>query len=234
MPPNQRYRIPSRVSTRTLLSAVAEESKVVVGPQVGLLREYLDTADWRAQGRGRQVELDRSTCPGRGVMFDLARPGDRIGDRLGRPGLGAALRDDLPKRQPWSELSDVIEGRRLLVQAEASVGSQVASGRQSGRQDDVRIYLERVTLSGPAGRHRVLRTAAVAAVRGYERSVERVCGVLDALGLQHRDQTVLELALEALGRAGPGAPPGPGVLLDRTQPAHRRWPSCLLACASTW
>ena len=234
MPPNQRYRIPSRVSTRTLLSAVAEESKVVAGPQVGLLREYLDTADWRAQGRGWQVELDRSTRPGRGVMLTLR-------DRETESVIASAARDwaplygtDLPKRQPWSELSDVIEGRRLLVQAEASVGSQVASVVNQDDKTTVRIYLERVTLSGPAGRHRVLRTAAVAAVRGYERSRNEFVGCWTHLVCSIATRRSWSWLSKPSGGRAQVLLPDPECFSTGPSLLTGRWPSCLLACASTW
>jgi CHAD domain-containing protein len=209
------------MSSRSLLSAVSAGSKVVAGRRTAIRRVYLDTADWRAHSRGWTVEADWPAAGTAPVTLTIREGETELVVASTTRDWTPRYATDLPKASPWSELGDTIEGRRLLEQAAADVSTQSFSVVNADGKTTARMEIQRSTLAGPDGHRRVVRTASVTPLRGYERAAERVCAALEGAGLTAGERTMLAVSLDAVGRPGPGPAPGPGVHLDRGLPSTR-------------
>jgi CHAD domain-containing protein len=212
------------MSTKAVMTALRAASGIVAGRPVASRRTYLDTADWRVNAGGWTL------------VVETAEPQDR---RDGSIGVTATLEDglsevvvavarlscvpryaaDLPKVAPWSDIASLIEGRRLLSQAEMESRIQRVAVLNSDGKTTARIQFARHVVRGDSTRRHVARMATVTAIRSYERIAERLAKVLEGIGLEPHDEPLLPVALRWSGRPQPGAKLGPGVALERSMRA---------------
>jgi len=167
-------------------------------PPRNMDRAYFDSFDWRAYASGHVLEQEHWGEDTRLVWRTLGS-----GEPLANLHTETTPRFvwDLPATPLRERLEPILEMRALLPQAR--VGSRVHTLR--GLNDDdktvVRVVVEddRLLLGGGKTR-RLGSRVRVVPVKGYDRDLERVLGVLrDEMGLQAAEEDLMIAAVRALG-----------------------------------
>jgi CHAD domain-containing protein len=213
------------MSIKSVIAVIHLRWDVASEAPSALRRTYLDTADWRIHRRGWTLEVDHGASPRPGAAKDevlTLRQRESEAVVAWAPTDGPpSFASDLPAGDLWGQVATVIEDRRLLTQVEVGTQLQRIAVLNADEKTTARVLLERHTLTDSDERSRVLRTATVTGVRGYERSARRIADALSAAGLQRQTEPLLNVALSLAGRTLPGAKSGPGVDLERSMPAAR-------------
>lgn len=197
-----------------MVDRLGQEVTIVAEPLRSGLRLYLDTADWRLNAAGWTMELEHGTSL---TLRETQTDEPRVTTEVAGAPTGAG---DLPPGPAWDRLRPVVEGRCLLVQLSAEVRSHRLAALDREGKTTARVELVRYSVGSAEG-HRVVRYATVFPVRGYDRSAARIVSVLDGMGLRRVDGPLIVSLLAAAGRPRPGTNLGPGVPLDRSDPAAR-------------
>lgn len=223
---SNRFRIPSRLSSKAVISALRASWVVSADAPVSGRRTFADTADWRVARKGWTLEVDEVGHPpttGKEVTVTVR---DRVTDLA----LVTAAADGAPRFASdlagdglWPEVRDAIDDRRLLPQLESEYRSVRISVLNDDRKTTARVVLERHLFEDRGGgvapgRH-LVRVATVVPVRGYVKTAERICEALSRAGLRPQPQALYGAALALMGRAEREEKLGPGVPLDRATPA---------------
>jgi CHAD domain-containing protein len=223
--PVARFRIPSRMSTRTVVASLRQRWTVAPDSPAHAHqahRAYLDTADWRVFRAGFTLEADGAVAATNGSASPVALTlRDQAGRALAGPVEVAAppgFAGDLPGGSaPWAEVAAAMGDRCLIPQAEMETRVHRFSLRNPDGKITARLVLERHTVAG--SRPRVLRLVTVVPLRGYEATAARIAKQLSDSGLVELDAPVLALARAALRQSPPGRVLGPGVDLEPSMPA---------------
>ena len=213
------------MSIKSVIAAIHLRWDVASEAPSAVHRTYLDTADWRIHRRGLTLDMDDGASSPVGAAKEGAltlrhRESDAVmawAPADGPPAFAA----DLPGGDLWGQVVTVIEDRRLLPQVEVDTHFQRVAVFNADDKTTARVLLERHVLPDSQKHSRVLRTATVTGVRGYERSAQRIADALSAAGLDRQAESLMSVALSLVGRASPGAKLGPGVDLYRSMPASR-------------
>src|ERR1700722_8011619 len=177
------------MSIKSVIAAPHLRWEVASEAPSSVRRIYLDTADWRIHSAGWTLEMDSAgpgpTAASKDGALALRRresgavvawaPADD-------PPLFAA---DLPVGDLWAQVATVIEDRRLLPHVEVDTHFQRVAVLNADDKTTARVLLERHVLPDSDKHRRLLRTATVTSVRGYEKSAHRIADALSAAGL-HR------------------------------------------------
>ncbi len=193
-------------------------------------RTYLDTADWRIHSGGWTLEMDSGARTPAAASKDAASKDGALALRRRESDAvmawapadaPPAFAAELPVGDLWAQVATVVEDRRLLPHVEVDTYFQRVAVLNADDKTTARVLLERHVLPDAEKHRRVLRTATVTSVRGYEKSAHRIADALSAAGLHRQAEPLLSVALSLAGRTGPGAKLGPGVDLERDMPAAR-------------
>jgi CHAD domain-containing protein len=173
-------------------------------------RCFLDTADWRLYGAGCTLEVDVSS---RSVTVTLRdRRTEEVQASWHQPS-PPEFAADLPEAA-----AKAVGDRRLVPQVELGARLQRVAVLNDQHKTTARVMLERYLMDSGSPR-RIVRSASIVPVRGYDRSAERVAGVLQQAGLHPYDTPLLDLILKLQRRPAPGSDLGPGVPLTRQMSA---------------
>jgi CHAD domain-containing protein len=219
------------MSIKSVIAAIHLRWDVASEAPSAVHRTYLDTADWRIHRRGLTLDMDDGASSPVGAAKEGAltlrhRESEAVVAWVPADG-PPTFASDLPVGDLWGQVATVIEDRRLLPQVEVDTHLQRIAVLNSDDKTTARVLLERHTLTDSRERSRVLRTATVTGVRGYERSAQRIADALSAAGLEQQTESLLNVALSLAGRPSPGAKSGPAVDLERSMPAARAVASIL-------
>jgi CHAD domain-containing protein len=173
-------------------------------------RCFLDTADWRLYGAGCTLEADVTN---RSVTVTLRDRRTEEVQASWTPSCLPELAADLPERA-----AKAVGDRRLFPQVEIGARLQRLAVLNDQSKTTARVVLERYLMDSGSPR-RIVRAATILPVRGYDRSAERVAGVLQDAGLHPYDTPLLDLILRLQRRPAPGSDQGPGVPLKRQMSA---------------
>jgi CHAD domain-containing protein len=210
MPVPRRFRIPARMPTRSVVVQLDTELSASIAPPETFQRCFLDTADWRLYVAGCTLEADVTNGLVRVTLRDRRTEEVQAAWNQSTPPEFAA---DLP-----AAAAKAVGDRRLLPQVELGARLQRVAVLNDEHKTTARVLLERYLMDAGSPR-RIVRAATILPVRGYDRSADRVAGVLQHAGLHPYDTPLLDLILRLQRRPAPGSDLGPGVQLKRQMSA---------------
>jgi CHAD domain-containing protein len=193
------FTLPEEWSRDTLNAHLGQTHRVLEEPDLVISRTIYDSFDWRLYQAGGTLEVVESDRDRHLVWRGL---GDGERSRVPLADGVPLFARDLPDGVLRERLASLLEMRALLPQAQ--VDSRVQTLRVLNEDDKtvLRLVFERATSRDPTGgSNRALGARLrLAPVRGYDRVLQRVQGILSRdLGLTPAPQ---DLALEALTSVG--------------------------------
>jgi CHAD domain-containing protein len=214
-PPIPRYKIPRRVSDRSVVEALRGRWQVRVLDAGKSRRTYIDTADSRLLKDGWALAVHSGESGTEKLEVSSAADDSVIASSplADVPQWGA----DLPEGEPWRQLASAIGERRLLTRMKVESSTKLYAILDDEAKTTVRVHVERhMRTDGQAQVHR-LRLLTVAPVRGYEKQGRAVSKLLSDAGLPSQQGSITMHLASPAGIAGtPGARrPGP---MNRSMP----------------
>jgi CHAD domain-containing protein len=181
--------LPEGLEPERLAAAVAGDGYAVLAMDASADRAhrvYYDTFDGRLRSAGTPAVHER----GRLVLDSLGAPVTRPPERV--------LADDLAPGPLRDALKEVIHARALLPVAEIDVSERHMRILDADQKTIVRASIDRAE---PVGCETALRPRLrLAAVRGYDAELERVCEALQReLGLERPAGSMIDEAVAAVG-----------------------------------
>lgn len=194
-----RFFVPASPGLRAFKAQLKQRIPLEEEPPKNMGRAYFDSFDWRAYASGHVLEQEHWGEDVRLVWRTLD-----TGEPLATLHTETTPRFvwDLPDTPLRERLQPILEMRALLPQA--MVRSRVHALRMLNNDEKtvVRVVMEdnRLLLDGGKTRRLGIR-ARVVPVKGYDRDLERVLGVLrDEMGLQAAEEDLMVAAACTLGR----------------------------------
>jgi CHAD domain-containing protein len=206
--------LPGGLSLDGLHARLSERLQLAAGPSSTIEATVLDTFDGRVRAGGRVLvhdglQLVLSTLDGEEVA---AAPVARRPERL--------MAEDLAPGPLADALGPLLDIRTATPLARLRVRRRVLRVLDEERKTVVRIALDEATTGTGAQRTPLAPRVRPLAVRGYDKALRRVVGLLeDELGLAPAGSTLADDAIAAAGRRPEGVRAGLAVDLEPHQRA---------------
>ncbi len=205
------YLLPEGMTLADAGKAVAELLDVRNGRTLSGERAYYDTFDGRLHEAGRVAVWEDGWL----ILQDVSADRVLARAKIAKPG-GPLLAGDLPDGALRASLSKPLAERALLPLVEIRNRERLLDVLDSERKTVVRMRLQQPAL----GRRRLRPRIHVAAVRGYDKELQRVGEALRAeLKLEPTNETLMDEAVAASGARPGGTPSKVHVALRRDEPA---------------
>ncbi|HEX6392642.1 MAG TPA: CHAD domain-containing protein [Acidimicrobiales bacterium] len=214
--PAQRFKMPFRVSDRSVVETLRDRWSVRLLDASKARRTYLDTADSRVLRAGWALGF-RPGDSGSLVLELSSAADDNVLARCAADDPPQWARD-LPDGEPWKRLADAIGERRLLCRLVVESSTKRYAILDEEMKTTVRVLFERHLrpADGNSAAQR-LRLVALSPVRGYEDWSRRVSKALLSAGLAEHDGCLIT-HLAGSTVTAPGSSPSQINVMRRSMP----------------
>ena len=214
--PVQRFKMPSRVSDRSVVDALRERWTVRLLDASKGRRTYLDTADSRVLRGGWALAFRPGDSES--LMLELSSAADDSVLARCAAADPPQWAGDLPEGEPWKRLADAVGERRLLCRLVVESSTKRYAILDEELKTTVRVLLERhVRPADGKSSSRRLRLVALSPVRGYEDCSRGVSKALSNAGLgEHEGCLITHLAGPPVTASG--GEPSQIKLMSRSMP----------------
>ncbi|HEX4863078.1 MAG TPA: CHAD domain-containing protein [Acidimicrobiales bacterium] len=197
-PPPIRFRLPSKVSDRSVVELLRKGCHLQAADLVKTNRTYLDTHDRRVLRGGWTLHRAADRSGTASLVLCSADDDQPIAEHLGE--MSAEWASDLPGTGPWEQVASAIGERRLLCHLQVETTTKRFAVLDDEAKTTSRVLLERHATSTDGGPIRQVRFLTVAPVRGYERDARQVCKLLADAGFEPQGTSLISLAGEPAAR----------------------------------
>lgn len=198
--PLPRFRLPSKVSDRSVTELLRRGCHLQTADLIKTHRTYLDTHDWRVLRGGWTLHRGGDPYGRESLVLCRAADEELLAQHLG--GVAAEWASDLPGTDPWDQVASAIGDRRLLCHLQLETTARRFAVLDEECKTTSRVLMERHSARAEDGPIRRFRLVTVAPVRGYEREAKQICRLLTEAGFQPQGTSLISLASRTFAQAG--------------------------------